>query len=237
MIYRSPIVKSYVGDAPTTRLVREFHDALSGFRVELGSLDDLLADPSGSHEVVCHNDLSIPNTVFRDGEPVAIVDWEFRRTRLQALGPRLRVLWWVPLHRPECARTLGWPIDLDPLRRLRLFCDAYGVSPDDHERLFDVIHDRQIANQRQLRLWVDQGMIPPYDETDESIEVGRTDYIDARRDEFLAALRRLPALIPSRPWIRGPRGQTMLGVPRRGSRRHAELAPCGPVTVVGALPA
>ncbi|MEU4425517.1 phosphotransferase [Actinoplanes sp. NPDC024001] len=58
----------YVRTAPAlaavARLVREFHDLTAG--------TDLAAD----QEVVCHNDLSPKNTVYRAGLPVALIDWD-----------------------------------------------------------------------------------------------------------------------------------------------------------------
>jgi hypothetical protein len=170
-------------------LIRTIHDASTGFHATPNTWDELLADPTGSTEVVCQNDLSLPNTIFRQGQPIAIIDWEFA-----APGSRLWDLayaaWWcVPLHRPECAAALGWPPDIDNVKRLRAFGDAYGLSIGDYPELFDVLHNRQLANQRQLHMWVEQGVIAPYDDTDPTIEVGLTDYLDARRDDFLAALR------------------------------------------------
>jgi hypothetical protein len=50
--------------AATARLVRAFHDLTAG---------SVLA---GDEEVVCHNDLSPKNTVYRDGAPVAFIDWD-----------------------------------------------------------------------------------------------------------------------------------------------------------------
>src|SRR5213078_4997821 len=41
-------------------LIRAYHDATAGFAAE----------------VVCHNDLGPPNTVFRDGSPVALIDFD-----------------------------------------------------------------------------------------------------------------------------------------------------------------
>ena len=44
------------------KIVKELHDASSGFA------------PKG--KVICHNDLSPCNTVFRNDVPVAIIDWD-----------------------------------------------------------------------------------------------------------------------------------------------------------------
>ncbi|PDT30771.1 hypothetical protein CO660_05345 [Rhizobium sp. L9] len=55
------------GDA--ARLIRRNHDATEG----------LVASPAGQSvelEVVCHNDLSPCNFVFRSGRPVAVIDFD-----------------------------------------------------------------------------------------------------------------------------------------------------------------
>lgn len=59
------------------RVIREIHDASVNFRAKHRTWDELLADPTGSEEIVCHNDVSVPNTIYRAGLPIAIVDWEF----------------------------------------------------------------------------------------------------------------------------------------------------------------
>jgi Ser/Thr protein kinase RdoA (MazF antagonist) len=46
------------------RLVREFHDLTAGTAL------------AGDQEVVCHNDLSPKNTVYRGTSPVAFIDWD-----------------------------------------------------------------------------------------------------------------------------------------------------------------
>ncbi|SDT28957.1 phosphotransferase [Actinoplanes derwentensis] len=46
------------------RLIREFHGLTAGTTL------------AGPHEVVCHNDLSPKNTVYRDDRAVAFLDWD-----------------------------------------------------------------------------------------------------------------------------------------------------------------
>jgi Phosphotransferase enzyme family len=99
--------------ARVAELVRQFHDLTSG---------TLLA---GGQEVVCHNDLSPKNTVYRDLgrglRPVAFLDWD-----LAAPGRRLH----------DVAHVCWQYLDLGPsvidteaaVRRLRLLCDAYGLA-------------------------------------------------------------------------------------------------------------
>jgi tRNA A-37 threonylcarbamoyl transferase component Bud32 len=50
--------------AAAGRLVREFHDLTAGTAL------------AGDHEVICHNDLSPKNTVYRAGRPVTFIDWD-----------------------------------------------------------------------------------------------------------------------------------------------------------------
>jgi len=99
--------------AMVARLVREFHDLTAGTP---------LAD---GEQVVCHNDLSPRNTVYRDlGDglrPVAFLDWD-----IAAPGRRVHDIAHM------CWQYLGLGpsvVHLDAaLRLLRLMCDAYGVD-------------------------------------------------------------------------------------------------------------
>lgn len=109
-----------LGDAAlvaVARLVRQFHDLTAGSAL------------AGDQEVVCHHDLSPRNTVFRDGTPVAFIDWDLA-------GPGLRVqdvahvCWqFVPLG-PGVAIQ-------DAARRVQVIADAYGW--DDPVVLLDTV--------------------------------------------------------------------------------------------------
>ncbi|MCZ9354112.1 phosphotransferase family protein [Streptomyces sp. NPDC058794] len=104
------------------RLVREFHDLTA---------DTALA---GEREVVCHNDLSPKNTVYRpvSGElrPVAFIDWD-----LAAPGARIHDVAHV------CWQYLGLgPAVVDvgeAARRMRLIADSYELS--DRQRLVPTV--------------------------------------------------------------------------------------------------
>jgi hypothetical protein len=108
-----PEVGSDESLAGVARLVRQLHDLTAGTPL------------AAAAEVVCHNDLSPKNTVYRDQgcglRPVAFIDWD-----IAAPGDRLHDLahsCWQYLH-------LG-PGTADPAgsaRRLRLLCDSYGLE-------------------------------------------------------------------------------------------------------------
>jgi hypothetical protein len=107
-----PSVTSDASLARVAGLVREFHDLTAGTPLAAGA------------EVVCHNDLSPRNTVYRDGgaglAPLAFIDWD-----MAAPGERIHDL----AHVCWQYLALGPGVD-DPAatgRRMRLICDAYGL--------------------------------------------------------------------------------------------------------------
>jgi Phosphotransferase enzyme family len=93
-------------------LLREFHDVTAG------------SELAGSREIVCHNDFTPQNTVFRNDEPVGIIDWEFAApgTRQWDLG---HALWqWLNIgpFQPDIDRQVA---------AVRRALGAYGTSVGD----------------------------------------------------------------------------------------------------------
>ena len=58
------------------RLMRQLHDASVGLDLGEVTWSDEMADPVDG-EVMCHNDVCLENVVFRDGEAVALLDFDF----------------------------------------------------------------------------------------------------------------------------------------------------------------
>ena len=107
--------------ADAARLLRRYHDATAGSAL------------AGVEEVVCHNDISPVNTVFVDGRPTALFDFDMARP-----GPRIRdvsygMFLWL---------NLGWdgPPPEEQRRRIRLWCDSYGLA--DRSDLVDEVKQR-----------------------------------------------------------------------------------------------
>ncbi|MGY0062643.1 phosphotransferase [Streptomyces sp. LZ34] len=101
--------------AAMARLVREFHDLTAGTPLAEGG------------EVVCHNDLSPKNTVYRP-RPVAFIDWD-----LAAPGRRVHdvahACWQF------CGTGPDGPGPDETARRMAVVCDAYGTAAPDRARL------------------------------------------------------------------------------------------------------
>ena len=91
------------------QLMRAFHDCMAG------------SELAGSAEVVCHNDLSPCNYVFRDARPTQIIDFDYASP-----GPRVQDLAyaaWLWLLGEEVDDRLG-----EHLRQLGVLLDAYGLE-------------------------------------------------------------------------------------------------------------
>jgi Phosphotransferase enzyme family len=118
-------------------LLRRFHDATISF-----SLPENIVwhnAISEKREVICHGDAGPYNIIFRDNEPVALIDFE-RATP----GPRIwDIAFVVYRFAPLCdSPKQGYtPAFLEHIaRRIRLFLNAYGFTQNDD--LFDWIQLR-----------------------------------------------------------------------------------------------
>jgi Phosphotransferase enzyme family len=114
------------------QLIRRFHDATADTELTSGQ------------EVVCHNDLSPCNFVFRSGKPVAMIDFDNAApgTRLHDLG--YAVFLWLNLG------TDG-PDAAEQTRRIAIFCDAYGTTPG--AGIINAVETAVAANINRLRTY------------------------------------------------------------------------------------
>jgi Ser/Thr protein kinase RdoA (MazF antagonist) len=121
-------------------LVREFHDLTAG------------TSPAAGAEVVCHNDLSPKNTVYRDLggglRPVTFIDWD-----LAAPGARIHDVAHV------CWQYIGLgPSVVDAAeaaRQIRLIADAYDLR--DRTNLVEIIVWWQDRCRRGIEAAADAG--------------------------------------------------------------------------------
>ncbi len=120
----------------TQRLRARTDASLTAAATLLRCCHDLTAgtDLARDSEVVCHNDLSPQNTVYRyhgsELLPVAFIDWDLA-TPGQRIHDVAHMCWQYPGLGPAV------PSVAEAARQIRLICDAYGLS--DRSQLIDTI--------------------------------------------------------------------------------------------------
>lgn len=107
-------------------LMHDFHRASVKVAPHLLTWSDELADPSGG-PVVCHNDVCLENVVFRDGEAVGLLDFDFAAPGRPVYDLAQFARMCVPIDDDLSAERLGWNVPDRP-GRLRLVADTYGLN-------------------------------------------------------------------------------------------------------------
>ena len=175
------------------RLVRHYHDAVAEF-----SLPDGLhwhAPPERAipgDRIVCHNDLSPRNVVFRGGQPVALIDWDMA-CEAPPVWDLAHAAWqFVPVLADPDFATSGWskaPPDERRLQRLRSLMDGYGLSMPDRIGFGDILARRIDATATGIRkeaagghlvhrTLVDSGVVEQIERSRDWV-LGHADAIDA----------------------------------------------------------
>ena len=154
------------GLGSAARLLRRIHDAGGDWTPPPDAVWGASAVP-GDSTVFCHGDPGPWNFVWRDGEAVALIDWDYLHPapRLDDVAYALR--WFAPLRSDEHA--IHWhhfPTVPDRRARVRAFVAAYGdLAPFDvvdtvTERVRSVIRLRRDLAERGIepqRTWVADG--------------------------------------------------------------------------------
>jgi hypothetical protein len=123
------------------RLIRAEHDAAEGWQPPQdavwgsipGAVPDGVVPLFRTPELVAHQDYCPGNVVFRDGRPVAFIDFDLARPTTRLADAINALYWWVPLLHP-----LDRPpalVDADVPRRIRTFADAYGMTAGQRRQL------------------------------------------------------------------------------------------------------
>jgi hypothetical protein len=121
-------------------LLRELHDAQAGFVVPRDAHWQVLPGTvtGGTPEVICHHDALGPNTVFQEGVPAALIDWELASPAARVVDVAAAAAYWVPLRPDRGAEAMGLPVDRRP-ERLRAITDGYKLDRDSRAVLLSVV--------------------------------------------------------------------------------------------------
>lgn len=143
--------------------------------------------------MICHHDPGPNNTAFRDGQPIAFIDFDFAAPGdpLEDVG---YLAWaWCISSRPDRG-----PVT-EQARQVRALADAYGLGPADRDRLPAAIGERLRRNEA---FWRDvQGdtaaSVPPA-RSAELVAWTRREltYIETNQEVFVAALS-APGRLPT----------------------------------------
>lgn len=143
--------------ASTARLIRGLHDASVGFADLGGQWSDELNDPEpGDDPVVCHNDVCPENVVFRDGEAVALLDFDFAAPGRRAYDLACFARMCVPVDGDLDAVKLGW-MPADRPRRTRLVADAYGCDAGQRVEMLECLDETIERGGEFVKRHVDAG--------------------------------------------------------------------------------
>lgn len=156
------------------QLVRRLHDAAAGWQpppdAVWGSIPGLPPVPAtsmfGEPELVSHQDYCPGNVVFRQGLPVALIDFDLARPTTRVADCVNALYWWAPLlHPKDRARSLH---DADIAHRARLFADAYGLDQRQRGEVVPAaVHRARVSHVRMraaaeadpvFRRWWDEGV-------------------------------------------------------------------------------
>ncbi|MER7548336.1 phosphotransferase [Spirillospora sp. NPDC127506] len=170
--------------ARVAQLIREFHDAVQGFRPPSDARWQTLIPADGS-DIIAHHDLAPWNLVIGDDTQWAFIDWD-------AAGPGSR-LWdiayaihgFIPLSAdPKWQRH-------DAADRLRVFVDAYGLDEAERRELVPLLARRTRSMHDFLHDQAAQGVHPwarLWAEGHGDIWRSDAEYIEERENQWLQAL-------------------------------------------------
>ncbi|GLW35863.1 aminoglycoside phosphotransferase family protein [Actinoplanes regularis] len=111
------------------RLLRDYHDAVRGFRPSAAAGWAASTGEFGDGHLVCHGDFGPWNLVWRGSQPVGILDWDYAWPA-PALHDVAYALEYVTPFRDDgtCLASLSYPAPPDRRRRLERFAEAYGLT-------------------------------------------------------------------------------------------------------------
>ena len=183
--------------ATAAALLRRMHDVSARYVAPSGATWSAeMADPDAGSVpavdlVICHNDVCLENLVYRDQVAVGLLDFDFaapgRRVHDLATFARMN----VPIDTDEDAALLGRCGPFDPMRRLRVVADAYGLPPGRAEFL-DALADGVQRGGQFLQRRLDEGNVAFRQMVDATGGMAKFDrrraWFIAHRDRFADAL-------------------------------------------------
>jgi Phosphotransferase enzyme family len=141
------------------RFLRTYHDATEGFMVSDGSPWAFRSGQAAPDEVICHGDFGPWNVVWRDHEPVGLLDFDFAGPGDRMLDVAYALEYVLPFCPDEEAiRWRAYPTPPDRENRMSIFAEAYGLT--EPSGLVDAVIRRQELDIYQVRTLAARGFDP-----------------------------------------------------------------------------
>lgn len=178
--------------ASIARLLRQLHDVSTTVAFDGDATWSAeMADPVGG-EVFCHNDVCLENVVFRDGQAVGLLDFDFAAPGRRVFDVASFARMCVPIDDDDNESRLGWSSADRPVR-LRLVCDEYGLDGSDRMRMLACLDESIARGGEFVRRRVEAGEVAFIEMWDamggqERFDRRRRWWAEVRRD-FEEALR------------------------------------------------
>jgi len=138
------------------RLLRRYHDAVASFVPPADAVWRTADLPPERSEVICHNDIAPWNTIFDRRSPVAFIDWDQASPGLKIWDVAYALWHFVPLYDEEKCAQLGCEASVDVrARRVRGFCDGYGLPPA--RAVLGAVIERQRRARNRIRALAEAG--------------------------------------------------------------------------------
>lgn len=173
------------------RLIRGLHDASAGFDAAGIAWSNEMNDRApGSESVICHNDVCLENVVFRDGEAIGLLDFDFAAPGRPAFDLASFARMCVPVDDDVSAPTLGWK-PADRPRRVRLITDAYGLDAGGRAEMLTCLDDSiarggefvlrhvEAGEQGFIEMWDRMGGMARFDRRRQWWATARPDFADS----------------------------------------------------------
>jgi hypothetical protein len=138
--------------AESAKLLRSLHQATASFVPPAGAVWRQHDCPVlGRDEIVCHGDVGPHNTVYRDGKPVAFIDWDSIRPNHPLVEFGNAVWHYVPLGDDAYFAQSDFVEKADLPARLALFAHEYGAT--DRSEVRWAIHQAKQRSVEAAKYW------------------------------------------------------------------------------------
>lgn len=155
------------------KILRAFHDATVSFNWRSFHSWQLSCPTEMSPDVLCHNDFATYNCVYRNGLPVAMIDFDTVGPGTRSWDLAYTAFRCIPIGTPKQQKSWGVPKTVEIRPRLELLVEAYGY--DDQKDILNLIavrigdmRDRAAmaaqGNDRNAKRIRDEGHVESYEE-------------------------------------------------------------------------